>query len=161
MRCSGRFQKDFTPDHIFTLNACAEKYTLRNGKFYVAYVDFSKAFDTVQRPILWNILLRDGEKRKNDQDPEKACTVLLKGLVHADLAKKTCFCFVLFCMNSYCFMCDYYVALISALVLLKCGNLRIIVWFKNRLGIFPRCSYLRNAYYVITFCCFTHVVSGM
>ena len=44
---------------------------LRNGKFYVAYVDFGKAFDTVQRPILWNILLRDGEKRKNDQDPEK------------------------------------------------------------------------------------------
>ena len=85
MRCSGRFQKDFTPDHIFTLYACAEKYMLRNGKFYVAYVDFSKAFDTVQRPILWNILLRDGEKRKNDQDPEKACTVLLKGLVHADL----------------------------------------------------------------------------
>ena len=39
----------------------------------------------------------------------------LKGLAHADLAKKTSF------------MCDYYVALISALVLLKCGNLRITV----------------------------------
>ena len=26
---------------------------------------------------------------------------------------------------------------------------------KDRLGISPGCSYLRNAYYVITFCCFT------
>ena len=59
-------------------------------------------------------------------------------------------------MNVYCFMCDYYVAFISALVLLKCGNLRITAEVKkNRLGISPGCSYLRNAYYVITFCCFT------
>ena len=43
-----------------TLYACIEKYMLRNGKFYVAYVD--KAFDTVQHPILWNILLRAGVK---------------------------------------------------------------------------------------------------
>ena len=35
---------------------------LRNGKFYVAYVDFSNAFDIVQHPILWNILLRAGVK---------------------------------------------------------------------------------------------------
>ena len=47
----------------------------------------------------------------------------LKGLAHADLAKKRVF----FCVNFYCFICDCYVALISALVLLKCGNLRISV----------------------------------
>ena len=35
-------------------------------------------------------------------------------------------------------MCDYYVALISALVLLKSGNLRITVVVKNKLGISPR-----------------------
>ena len=46
----------------------------------------------------------------------------LKQLAHIDLAKKK-----ENCMNFYCFMCDYYVALISALVLLKCGNLRITV----------------------------------
>ena len=51
-------------------------------------------------------------------------------------------------MNFYCFMCDYYVALISALVLLKWGDLRITV---------SGCSYLRNAYYIITFSCFTQV----
>ena len=33
----------------------------------------------------------------------------------------------IFCMNVYCFMCDYYVSLISDLVLWKCGNLRITV----------------------------------
>ena len=45
-------------------------------------------------------------------------TYILKGLAHTDLAKK---------WFLYCFMCDYHVALISALVLLKCGNLRITV----------------------------------
>ena len=61
-------------------------------------------------------------------------------------------------MNFYCFMCDYYVALISALVLLKCGNSK-----NNRSGLkidwgsAHGCSYLRNAHYVITFCCFTQV----
>ena len=46
------FRKTYsTTDHIFTLYACTEKYMLRNGKFYVAYVDFSKAFDSVQHPI--------------------------------------------------------------------------------------------------------------
>ena len=31
-------------------------------KFFVAYVDFSQVFDTVQHPILWNILLGAGVK---------------------------------------------------------------------------------------------------
>ena len=39
-----------------------------------------------------------------------------------------------FCMNFFGFMCDYYVAFISALVLLKCGNLRITVVSKNSWG---------------------------
>ena len=57
------FRKTYsTTDHIYTLYACIEKYMLWNGKFYVAYVDFSKAIDTVQHPILWNILLRAGVK---------------------------------------------------------------------------------------------------
>ena len=38
------------------------KNMLRNGKFCVAYIDFSKASDTVQHPILWTILLRAGVK---------------------------------------------------------------------------------------------------
>ena len=43
-------------------------------------------------------------------------------LAHTDLAKKK-----KNCMNFYSFVRNYYVALISALVLLKCGNLRITV----------------------------------
>ena len=52
---------------------------LRNGKFFVTYVDFSKAFDTVQHPILWNILLRPGVKGRmikilnNMRSTVKAC----------------------------------------------------------------------------------------
>ena len=63
-------------------------------------------------------------------------------------------------MNFYCFMCNYYVALISALVLLKCSNLT----FKNNcsglkidLESPPGYSYLWKAYYIITFCCLTQV----
>ena len=64
-------------------------------------------------------------------------------------------------MNLYCFICDYYVALISALVLLKCSNLRSSL--KIDWGSPPGFTYiyyyvyLRNAYYVLTFCCFTQV----
>ena len=47
----------------------------------------------------------------------------------------------------YCFMYDFFVALIFALALLKYASLRLPT----------RCKYLRNAYYVITFCCFIHV----
>ena len=47
------------------------------------------------------------------------CDLTLKGLAHADLAKKR-----FFCMNFYCFICDYYVALLFALVLLKYGYLK-------------------------------------
>ena len=49
--------------------------------------------------------------------------LVLKGQAHADLAKKK----KKICMHFYLFIYDYYVALISALVLLKCGNLRINV----------------------------------
>ena len=56
-------------------------------------------------------------------------TPALKGLAHADYADFffVFFLFCFFCINFYCFMFDYYVALISALVLLNCGDLRITV----------------------------------
>jgi len=53
---------------------------------------------------------------------------ILKGLAHADLAKKHQKKKLFFLARiSYCFMRYYYVALISTLVLLKCGSLRITV----------------------------------
>ena len=49
-----------TVDHIFTLYACVEKYMNCGGKFYVAYIDFCKAFDSVQHTLLWSVLFRTG-----------------------------------------------------------------------------------------------------
>ena len=47
-------------DHIFTLYAMVQKYLLRNTKLYVAFVDFRKAFDSVNRNALWNVLRNSG-----------------------------------------------------------------------------------------------------
>eukprot|EP00745_Piridium_sociabile_P043608 TRINITY_DN8944_c0_g1_i10.p1 TRINITY_DN8944_c0_g1~~TRINITY_DN8944_c0_g1_i10.p1 ORF type:complete len:1137 (-),score=123.12 TRINITY_DN8944_c0_g1_i10:208-3198(-) len=49
-----------TVDHIFTLNAVIEKHLLKNKKLYVAFIDFKKAYDTVNRNVLWTVLLRAG-----------------------------------------------------------------------------------------------------
>ena len=54
------FRKDYsTVDHICTLHALVSKH-LKNTKLYVAFVDFRKAFDTVKRSALWNVLLQLG-----------------------------------------------------------------------------------------------------
>ena len=51
----GGFRRKFsTTDCIFTLNTLIEKYTNRaRGRFYCAFVDFTKAFDTINRKALW------------------------------------------------------------------------------------------------------------
>ena len=55
------FRKDYsTVDHIFTLHAMVSKHLKKNKKLYVAFVDFRKAFDTVKRNVLWNVLLQLG-----------------------------------------------------------------------------------------------------
>lgn len=53
-----------TLDHIFTLYNLVEKYLLKNTKFYVAFVDFRKAFDSVNRNALWNVLRKTGVNGK-------------------------------------------------------------------------------------------------
>ena len=53
-----------TSDHIFTLLALIQKQLLRHRKLYVAFIDFRKAFDTVCRTKLWNILYRNGPRGK-------------------------------------------------------------------------------------------------
>ena len=48
-------------DHIFTLNAIVEKKLSKTGgKLYTCFVDLKKAFDSVQRGPLFNILCQDG-----------------------------------------------------------------------------------------------------
>jgi len=51
------FRKGFsTIDNVFILRAVAQKYLHRKRKLYVAFVDFRKAFDSVNRSALWKIL---------------------------------------------------------------------------------------------------------
>ena len=48
-------------DHIFTLNAIVEKSLSKTGgKLYTCFVDLKKAFDSVQRGPLFNILCQNG-----------------------------------------------------------------------------------------------------
>ena len=61
------FKKGYsTIDNIFTLMAAVQKQFCnnRNRKLYVAFIDFKKCFDTINRNILWPILLKNGFKGK-------------------------------------------------------------------------------------------------
>ena len=45
-----------TIDHIFTLHAAIEKQFSNKSKLYVAFIYFKKAYNTVNRNILWSVL---------------------------------------------------------------------------------------------------------
>ena len=49
-----------TVDNIFVLHSIIQHYLQRKRKVYVAFVDFKKAFDTVNKEVLWDILHRHG-----------------------------------------------------------------------------------------------------
>ena len=66
---TGEFQAGFkrnysTIDHIFTLMAFIQKQFSLNRKLYVAFIDYEKAFDSVNRSILWSALLKNGINSK-------------------------------------------------------------------------------------------------
>ena len=66
---TGEYQAGFkkgycTVDHMFTLLAFIQKQFSVNRKFYVAFIDFQKAFDSVNRSILWTVLIKNGVKGK-------------------------------------------------------------------------------------------------
>ena len=53
------FREDHsTIDHVFTLHSIAVKHVYGGGrgKLYAAFVDFHKAFDSVDRSCLWTVL---------------------------------------------------------------------------------------------------------
>ncbi len=62
------FRKDFrTTDNIFVLKSLIDKQTQTrrgkaSGKLYCCFVDFKKAFDTVPRGLLWQVLERVGPR---------------------------------------------------------------------------------------------------
>ena len=49
-----------TIDMIFVAQQQQEKYCEQHQDLYMAFVDLTKAFDTVNRDLLWNILLKFG-----------------------------------------------------------------------------------------------------
>ena len=64
---TGEYQAGFkkgysTIDHLFTRMACVQKQfnAQSNRKLYVAFIDFEKAFDSINRHLLWPILLKNG-----------------------------------------------------------------------------------------------------
>ena len=61
------FRKNYsTIDHIYTLHCMATNclYGSRRSKLYAAFIDFQKAFDTVNRDRLWEILVKIGVSTK-------------------------------------------------------------------------------------------------
>lgn len=45
---------------IFTAQQLQEKYQEQHQDLFMAFVNLSKDFDTVQRELLWDVLLRFG-----------------------------------------------------------------------------------------------------
>jgi hypothetical protein len=59
------FKKGYsTIDHRFTLMACVQKQFSLNRKLYVAFIDFEKCFDSINRNLLWPVLLKNKIKGK-------------------------------------------------------------------------------------------------
>ena len=53
-----------TTDHIFVLHCLVDLYLQRKKKLYCLFVDYKKAFDLVQRSLLWDKLLQIGVNGK-------------------------------------------------------------------------------------------------
>ena len=63
--CQAGFKRNYsTTDHMFTLLALMQKQFSLNRKMYVAFIDFEKAFDFINRKVLWPILLKNGIRGK-------------------------------------------------------------------------------------------------
>ena len=49
-----------TIDNAFILNSFVQKYLDKRSKVYVAFIDYRKAFDSVNTSVLWKILCKNG-----------------------------------------------------------------------------------------------------
>ena len=50
-------EKYSTTDHIFALNSLIQLYIKNNKRLYCAFIDYAKAFDTINRTSLWSKLI--------------------------------------------------------------------------------------------------------
>ena len=63
--CQAGLKKNYsTTDHMFTLLALIQKQFSLNRKMYVAFIDFQKGFDSINRKLLWPILLKKWNQGK-------------------------------------------------------------------------------------------------
>ena len=55
------FRKGYsTTDQIFTLKCIVELFVCQGRRLFCTFVDYSKAFDSINRPILWEKLISCG-----------------------------------------------------------------------------------------------------
>ena len=55
------FRKGYsTADHVFSLHCLIDLYLQRKKRLYCSFIDYKKAFDKVQRNLLWDKLLQTG-----------------------------------------------------------------------------------------------------
>ena len=62
-QCGFRKERS-TTDMIFVARQIQEKCHEQNRELYIAFVDLAKAFDTVNRELLWNVLSKFGVPNK-------------------------------------------------------------------------------------------------
>ena len=63
--CQAGFKRNYsTTDNMFILLALIQKQFSSNRKMYVAFIDFEKAFESINRKLIWTILLKNGIKGK-------------------------------------------------------------------------------------------------
>ena len=62
-QCGFRSKRS-TTEQVFVMQALVQKQLLRHRKLYACFIDFKKAFDSVNRKKLWNILHMNGMNGK-------------------------------------------------------------------------------------------------
>ena len=54
------FRKGFsTVDHIFTLKCIVDVYLSKRKRLYCAFIDYQKAFDSIDRLMMWKHILKN------------------------------------------------------------------------------------------------------
>ena len=56
-------------DHIATLRVIIEQSLEWNSPLYITFLDFEKAFDSVDRTVLWKLLAHYGFIKDHQTDP--------------------------------------------------------------------------------------------
>lgn len=113
------FRKNWgTVDMTFTVRHLQDKYSEQHQDLFMSFVDLSKAFNTVNRELLWDILTKFGCPKKccnilsqfhegivahvtiggQESEPFRVCVVVRQGCVLAPVLFSTYYVSQSFCM---------------------------------------------------------------